>query len=60
MRSKITITVAATAFAVAAVLGASPAQAEKKISFLAWNIPHFKAGAEKWMKQFKAKYPDVT
>ncbi|MBT3360988.1 MAG: sugar ABC transporter substrate-binding protein [Rhodospirillales bacterium] len=60
MRSTITTTVAAVAFAVAAVLGTSPVQAEKKISFLAWNIPHFKAGAEKWMKQFKAKYPDVT
>ena len=60
MRYRISTVIAAAAFAVAAVLGTSPAQAEKKISFLAWNIPHFKAGAEKWMADFKKKHPDVT
>jgi len=48
------------AFAMALGLGATAAQAEKKISVLTWNIPYFQEGFNKWVEAYKKIHPDVT
>lgn len=48
------------AFAMACSLGATAAQAEKKISIMTWNIPYFEAGMNQWKEMFKKTHPDVT
>jgi ABC-type glycerol-3-phosphate transport system substrate-binding protein len=48
------------AIAMALGLGATAAQAEKKISVLTWNIPYFEEGFKKWTEAYKKIHPDVT
>jgi len=48
------------AFAMALGLGATAAQAQKKISVLTWNIPYFEEGFKKWTEAYKKIHPDVT
>lgn len=51
---------AGAAFAAATVLGATAANAQKKISILTWNIPYFEPGINQWKEMFKKIHPDVT
>ena len=40
-------------------VGVSPAQAQKKMSVLTWNIPYYEEGFKKWVVEFNKKHPDI-
>jgi len=42
------------------VLGVAPAEAQKKLAVLTWNIPYFEDGFKKWVTDFNKKHPDIT
>jgi ABC-type glycerol-3-phosphate transport system substrate-binding protein len=41
-------------------LGAPPAEAQKKLSVLTWNIPYYEDGFKKWVTDFNKVHPDIT
>jgi ABC-type glycerol-3-phosphate transport system substrate-binding protein len=42
------------------LLGAPPAEAQKKLSVLTWNIPYYEDGFKKWVTDFNKIHPDIT
>ena len=41
-------------------LSGSPAEAQKKLSVLTWNIPYYEDGFKKWVTDFNKVHPDFT
>jgi ABC-type glycerol-3-phosphate transport system substrate-binding protein len=41
-------------------LVAPPAQAQKKLSVLTWNIPYYEDGFKKWVTDFNKVHPDIS
>lgn len=50
----------AVVFLAGLVLSVAPAEAQKKMAVLTWNIPYFDDGFKKWVAEFNKKYPDIT
>ncbi len=42
------------------VVGAAPAEAQKKLAVLTWNIPYYEDGFKKWVAEFNKKHRDIT
>ncbi len=42
------------------VMAGTPAEAQKKLTVLTWNIPYYEDGFKAWVTEFNKKHPDIT
>ena len=59
MRWRQILEAAALTTALVVIAETDPAEAQKKISVLTWNIPVYKEKIDGWIADFKQLHPDV-
>ena len=57
---RLLVLVLASLFLAALMFNAAPAQAQKELTVLTWNIPYFQEGFEQWVRDFNKIHPDIT